>query len=345
MKRFSFYFLIVTAVWLTSCDKNTELVPAGKFDRGVFVVNEGNFGSGDGSVSFINPNGEVTQSIFSQANNGALLGDVVQSMYVADQMGFVVVNNSNRVEAVDINTFESRYSIVDAALPRYLVHQGAKGYLSEWVSFADPGRVTVFDLQTGEISNRITTDFGAEQLLISGEKLFVSNNFSATLSVIDLATESVDTTFTVGNGPGQMVADTDGSVWLICAGGYDANWNPALDGKIVKINPQTYEIMTTVALGMNVAGKLAASADQAFLYFYTGKSVYAFLKTANAPDLLFEETSATGFYGIGTDVAGTLYLADAKGFQAAGEVYTYQPDGTFREKYTVGRGPNGFLFR
>ena len=57
-----------------------------------------------------------------------------------------------------------------------------------------------------------------------------------------------------------------------------------------------------------------------------------------------EEAAAVSFYGIGVDQSGNVYAADAKGFAENGEVFVYNPAGELQNKYTVGRGPNGFAF-
>ena len=54
----------------------------------------------------------------------------------------------------------------------------------------------------------------------------------------------------------------------------------------------------------------------------------------------------SGFYGIGFDPKKQqIYLANAKGFQGNGEVTVFQKSGAEVSKFTVGRGPSGFLFR
>ena len=65
----------------------------GPFSSGIFVINEGNFGSDDGSISFIDPNGLVQNNIFSENNALRRLGDVVQSMYAIDTSAFILVNS------------------------------------------------------------------------------------------------------------------------------------------------------------------------------------------------------------------------------------------------------------
>ena len=85
MKVTQLYTLLLTALWLfSSCNTTTTCedcpLPNGDYSSGIFVVNEGPFG-GTGTISWYNPaTGEVQDSIFEKANNGAKLGQFVQSL-------------------------------------------------------------------------------------------------------------------------------------------------------------------------------------------------------------------------------------------------------------------------
>ncbi|MBW3546311.1 MAG: SMP-30/gluconolactonase/LRE family protein [Bacteroidetes bacterium] len=244
------------------------------------------------------------------------------------------------------DSLEIAYTLTDVSLPRYMASHEGKGYLTEWVSFNDAGRVTVFDLETGNIEKSITTGFGSEGILVAANKLFVTNNFTNNLVVIDMVSEQVTDTLNVGSSPAGMVTDAEGDVWVICSGGYDENFAPLNDGMLLEINPSDLSVKTEVALDQNVSGKIAANTDGHRLYYFSGNLIYAFdVSETEAPSsALVEESNAMGFYGIGVDKDGLIYAADAKGFAENGEVFRYNPDGTFIDKFAVGRGPNGFSF-
>ncbi|MEQ8583602.1 MAG: hypothetical protein RIC30_18935 [Marinoscillum sp.] len=344
MKNYLKCLLLMLPFILASCEEDTEPQQVGQFDAGIFVSNEGNYGEGDGSLSFISSAGVVSNNLFS-AVNGKALGDVVQSLHVGAGQLFAVVNNSNKIEAMTLDSLKSTYTITDVSLPRYMVSHDGVGFVSEWVSFSDPGRVTLFDLETGAIDKSITTDFGAEGLIISEGKLFVSNNFTTTVSVIDLASEEVVASIQVGNSPAGMVLDADGDVWVVCSGGYDANYAPLNDGKLVELNPASFEVKTETDLNANLSGKIAVAPSGRTIYYLMGNKVYSL--STDAPEggqVWVDEASAVSFYGLGVDQSGNVYTADAKGFAENGEVFVYSPAGAFQTKYNVGRGPNGFAF-
>lgn len=344
MIKFLNYFLIATSLMWFACDgTNPEPVINGLFEGGAFVSNEGNFGDADGSLSFIPADGAPINNVFSSVN-GAQLGDVVQSIHRSENLLFAVVNNSNKVVASSLDSMKLDYTITNVALPRYMTSANGKGYLTEWVSFTDEGGVTIFDLESGAIEKFIVTGFGAEGVLISGNKLFVSNNFSTTVSIIDVDSEVLIKTIEVGNAPALMIADAEGHLWVACAGGYDANYNPANDGKLVEFNSDG-QILNTVELETNFNGKISSNASGSTLYYSKGTSVYTVATTgANQPELLLELAEATAIYGLGVDSEGNVYMADAVGFAENGHVYKYSTDTELITRYSVGRGPNGFAF-
>jgi YVTN family beta-propeller protein len=357
MRTLHYYQLIlIAAILLTifSCD-DEDNQPAGEFEEGVFVINEGNFLDADGTISFINPHdGAVKQDLFGSVNNGLALGDVVQSMTIDGDFSYVVVNNSNKIEVVNANTFASEHSIPGLSLPRYFATLDGTGYVTEWVSFADPGRVTIIDLDDHTKGASVTTGYGAEDILAHDGLLYVSNNFSNTVSVIDPNELEVIKTIEVGNSPGKFLVDKDDMIWVVCGGGFDMDYNPLNDGKLVRLDPAKSEdesansVLINIDLGTNLTAKAAINGTKDKIFYYVGNTVYSINTTAtDAPGApLFTEANSTGFYGIGIDPENDLlYLADTKNFAGNGIVYRYTLSGEVVDNKVAGRGPNGFVFK
>lgn len=346
MKKLRANFLVAlfasTALFM-SCDDN-ESKPKGDFEKGVFVVNEGNFTAGDGSVTFFNPDSKTaTADIFGLVNDGLALGDVVQSMTIAGDEAYIVVNNDNKVEITNAYTFETIHTITDVKLPRYFATANGKGYLTEWVSFSESGRVSVIDLKTHAVTKTITTDFGSENLITVGAKIFVSNNFTNTISVINSSTDAVVKTIEVASSPGEFVVDAQNKLWVICGGDYKEN-----NGALVQIDPATEAVVKTIELTRNVPVKLSTDKTKNFLYFYAGKSVYKVSTSATTEPTaaLLTESNASSFYGMDVDSNnGVIYIGDPKGFVSNGTVYRYTLEGSFIDSFTAGKAPNGFVFK
>ncbi|MFT4738756.1 MAG: YVTN family beta-propeller protein, partial [Paraglaciecola sp.] len=234
------YYLLasITLLFLASCGSEEE-TPPGTYAQGLLVINEGNFGAGNGSLSFIDSEGEVIQNAFALANNGLQPGDIVQSVHETEDLILLVVNNSNILYALDKGELSITYQIEGLSLPRYATSAGSLGYVSEWVSFSDPGRITSFDLATGEMIDRINVGFGADELLIFENQLYVSNSFESSISVIDLTNFTEVSTINTSPSPGKISEAADGALWVLCGGGFDADFNNANDGALQKISNTT----------------------------------------------------------------------------------------------------------
>lgn len=354
VRKLVYWLQMFSTLVLAAACKEDEAVPAGRFEQGVFVVNEGNFSDADGTISYMDRAGSVTHDLFGLVNNERALGDVVQSMTIDGEFAYVVVNNSNKVEVVEANTFKSVYTLQGLKLPRYFTTYNGKGYLTEWVNFIDYGRVAVIDLEKREVIETITTDFGAENIVAHLGLIYVSNSFTNTVSVIDPEEGEVVNTIEVGDSPGVFLVDKENYLWVVCGGGYDEMYNPLNNGALVQLDPaltsdfQNNSIRKKIELHMNISPKAAIDAVNNIIYYYKGKSLYSIAPSAAEASAtpLLTEANAISFYGIGYEVtSGLVYLADSKAFSGNGKVFVYDTDGAFIKSVDSGRGPNGFVFR
>ncbi|MDH5367413.1 MAG: hypothetical protein OEW67_10520, partial [Cyclobacteriaceae bacterium] len=340
--------VLLAIVTLTSC-KDNEL-PKGAYESGVLVVNEGNFLDADGSLSHYNPNTGVAETnVFSKVNNGAILGDVVQSVTVNNDVAYVIVNNSNKVEVVNAHTLKSITSF-ESMIPRYMTIANGKGYITEWgADFATP-RVKVIDLTNHNALSEIIVESGAEQIVTANGKVYVANSWSNTISVIDPSSDKVVATIATDfYGISGLSVDVNDNVWGIYVGFTD--WStgspvPANDGAIVKINTTDNTIASSTSVGLNISSKVAMNSTGDKLLFMAGNSVYEFNTVDLSSTEIINESAAINFYGIGVDPAtDIIYAGDAKGFQGNGVVFRYNSDGSAIDSFNVGRGPNGFVFK
>ena len=71
---------------------------------GLFITNEGNFQYGNATLSYYDPETKTVENEVFYRANAMKLGDVAQSMTIRNDVGWVVVNNSHVIFAIDINT-------------------------------------------------------------------------------------------------------------------------------------------------------------------------------------------------------------------------------------------------
>ena len=337
-------------LFITSCDKEES---SGEYADGVFIANEGGFGNNNGSVSFYSYSTDsVYNNIFYSVNNRTL-GDVVQSVTLHNDKAYVVVNNSNKVEIADQNTFQEVGTISDVSLPRHLIAQSNTGYLSCW----GDNSVKVIDLETNTVTKSVTVASGPEKMRIVNNKLYVVNtggySVDSIVSVIDLASLEVVKEILVKYAPQDIVVDKDNKIWVLCFGKvvYDVvDPYPIIEesaSKIYKIDPESDAVVLEGELFQNQHPIQLEVSNDGTLYLgggYTFAGIYRLEIEGGSGALT--QIIADYVYGLninpGTNI---LYTLQAPTYTDPGILKRYELDGTLLGTYECGIGPNSASFK
>src|SRR3990172_2501093 len=131
-------FMVVALVLLslTGCKTSgTDTPPeTPPHTKGVYVLNEGNFGRPNSTLSFYVPDSNSTyQDVFGTVNSRSI-GDTGNDIVLFGTKGFIVVNNSHKVE---IFSTENNASLGTVQLPnkspRHIaVASETKAYVTNW---------------------------------------------------------------------------------------------------------------------------------------------------------------------------------------------------------------------
>lgn len=351
-KSLNIPILALTAVVLltAACKKEpviTDDPPAVvPYETGVFVVNEGPFQSGSGTVTFFNrTTKEVKQDIFNTENSRPL-GNIVQSITIYDGKAYIVVNNASKVEVVTVKDFKSAGVINNITMPRFMAGISAqKAYVSDW-----NGNVNVVNLSTFVVSSSIVVGGAPDKMLITGGKAYVlgSAGFTSdsTLHIINTSTDTKTSTLVIGDNPSDLTMDNAGKIWIICGGISDWN-NPANNthATLVRFNPATDSIEQTFDLGSTHFGaKIICNADKSKIYYTLSDGVYEM--AVNASQTTSVPVINKSFYALGFDnTSGFIYGADPKDYTGDGWVYRYNPSGfAVTDSFRAGVIPTGFAF-
>lgn len=353
-KRSPRFLLILTflSVLFYSCgDEFGEINTGGSQyakGNGVFIINEGNFGSGNGSLSFLNFDSlKIFNDVFYSANNRPL-GDVPFSMNFFEDEIWLVVNNSAKIEVIDGNDLTSKATISGFNSPRFILPlNNEQAYLSDFYS----PEITIINLKTRQTVGKIPIGCSSEQMIMAAGKVFAAfwSNFgfpgieNNMLIVIDPETNSLSDSVFVGKEPNSMVLDATGKLWVLCSGGFMAEEFPTLH----RINPQSLETEAVFTFPdiQTSPSSLRINGTGDTLYFLN-HGVYRMPTSGNAlPEPPFIPQNGQLFYTLGIDPrTSDILVSDAIDYQQRGMLFHYTSKGELKGTYNAGIIPGRFVF-
>jgi hypothetical protein len=325
MKQLTLF--IVVTVLLISCTKDPDNQP-GSFltGNGVFIINEGNFMGGNGSLSFYSYDSlKIFNDLFISVN-GRPLGDVPNSLAVSGELIYIVVNNSGKVEIADINTLVSVKTITGLKAPRNIsVINSTKAYVSSMYSDS----LAIIDLSDNSVSGYINLKRTSEAIAVIGNKAFVSNWIGGKeVMVINTDTDEVVDSIEVAMEPESMVIDKDKTLWVLCNGGWEREYNAELIG----VNTSTNKIEKRLIFPSKMSSPSCLQTDGSGSTLYYLETGVRKLRTdaASIPSAAYISESGHYFYKLGINpVNGDILVTDAVDYQQKGHLLIYKIDGTF----------------
>ena len=341
---------ILLLAFISSCGEDEPVMdPTPMYQADVLVINEGNFLSGDGTISTIDLTlNEVEFSKFA-STNGFPMAATIQSVTSYDNKYYFVTNNSHKIEVTDSNfksmaTIKSSDDIIFSS-PFDMAATGTTGFVSDWGQYNsgtfsfENGFIGVIDLTTSQLIAKIERASQPQDLLVLNGGLYVSNVSSNTISVLNPNTYVEDETIEVSFGHDKMLTDKNGKLWVICT-----------SGNLVQIDPETNIVLKTIdginTQGFNEKFVINQAGDKLYyLSFDWGTSmgaVYELDITATDPPtdpIILSQNS----YGLGIQ-NDLIYLGNSNAFQGNGVIEQYSLDGELQNTFDCGRGPNGFIF-
>ncbi len=307
---------------------------------GVYITNEGNFQFGNATVSYYNiADSTVAEDIYEAANNNPL-GDVCQSMYLFNGKAYIVVNNSGKVAVVNAVTFTEEATISGLASPRYfLPASNSKAYITDLTS----NTVSVVNLNDNTVSGSIAIPGWTEEMATVYGKVFVTNEKSDKVYVINSASDLVEDSIQIGYSSNSIKEDKNGKLWVLCAG----SETDAVYASLHRINPVTNQVEQSFQFPnhSDVPWKLDINQHNDTLYFINGSVFQMPVTAATLPATAFIEQGSHNFYGVGIDPnSGEIYVSDAIDYVQRGVVYRYKSDGTLLGSFQAGIIPGEFYF-
>lgn len=351
MKTLRFSFLALLAFFTLSCNPDRFIEqPLGEYQNGLFILNQGNFGAANSSISFLSNDLQTfVLDAFAATNADVTLGDTAQDIGFFENRMYVVVNNSNSVQVANRFTLNAETRITSQLNnPRYVAFGNGYLFVSNWgdgMSSTDD-YIAVYSLLSFNHVVNIPVSEGPERMLVVGNELFVAHKggfgFSDQISVIDTNQLNVSETITVGDVPDGIV-EFQGNIYVLCSGKPGWSSTPT-SGSLHRINPQTREVTQTWNFSSQNPNHLVAGTS---LYYAIDNEVFAFTPSQSAlPQTAIIQTGPQGVYGIYAlaHKDGKIYLGDAGNFSERGYLYIYSLSGQLLHNQQVGVIPTGIYF-
>lgn len=306
----------------------------------ILITNEGTFNWNNGSISLYKPlSHTISQNVFSQANNNIPLGDVAQSITQINNKAYVVINNSNKVEVIDINNFSSVATISGFNSPRHFLPINTnKAYVTDLYA----NSIQIVDLNNNSISGNIPLNGWTEELLLHNDSVYVCDMTNDNLLIIDPTNNTLIDSVKVGESPNSILIDQNNKIWIMCSGGINST-NP----KLIKFNPQNRTIEATYTFP-NISespGSMKINATGDRLYFLNSNVYRMGINSSTLPTSSFIPNNNNTFYSLGVDpINEDIYVSDAIDYVQNGVIFRYSVEGLLIHQFNAGIIPGAFLF-
>lgn len=346
-------FLLTALLALASCMKwdYGEVEDLESSASGLFVACEGNFQYGNATLSYYDPaSGKVQNEVFFRAN-GMRLGDVAQSMTVYGGRGWIVVNNSHVVFAIDLTTFKEVGRITGLTSPRYIHFvSDDKAYVTQlW-----DNRIFIVDPKRYEVTGYITVpdmamESGSTEQMVQYGKYVYCNCWSYQNSIIKIDTETdrVVDRLEVGVQPESMVMDKFNRIWTVTDGGYEGSPYGHSTPSLYRIDAEsmTIEQRWDFRKGDEPRSlRLNGARDK--IYWINDDVWCMDIAATRLPVRPWLESRGTRYYALTVSPAdGDVYVADAIDYQQQGVIYRYSPEARLKDEFYVGVTPGAFCWK
>ncbi len=336
MKQLIFIFLLIH---LFSCQEKEpiEKVEVSAYD--VIILNEGNFGSGNASLSVYNSQNKLIKNdVFRSNNKNRPIGDVVQSIHISGDTAFIVVNNSQKIEVVQLSTFKSIGKISGLSSPRYILPIGNhKAYVSDLYS----NSLQLIDLNNFIVQKNIPINGWIETMERIEDTAYVCDMTNNQLLLININTDSIFEHIQLIDQPVDVVQDKNNHLWVLCSGGFE------------KVNPRLYCINSSGTILKNIIfpnlkdypTNLVINKEKDEL-FYLNNGVFAMNITDNQlPNQASIFMNNQLFYGLSINPFNDeVYVTDAIDYQQKGIVYRYSTNFQLIDQFKAGIIPSEIVF-
>ena len=319
--------------------------------KGLYIICEGNFQYGNATLSYYDPQTKEVQNEIFYKVNGMRLGDVAQSMTIYDNKGWIVVNNSHVIFAIDPESCKEMGRIENLTSPRYIHFiNDEKAYVTQlWdnrIFIVNPKTYSV----TGyiEIPGMESFSGSTEQMVQLGEFVFCNCwSYQNKLIKIDTNADKVVGELEIGIQPNSLVIDKQHRIWTITEGGYEGSPYGYETPVLYCIDPETFSVLKTFDFKLGNSPSEIQINGNGDTLFWINDDIWSMPITADKlPTVPFLEFQNTKYYGLTVDPWNDdVYVADAIDYTQQGMIYRFSKFGELIDRFYVGVTPGAFCWK
>lgn len=306
-------------------------------EKKVFVINEGNYGSGNASVSLFDPGSGESVEDYYKFRNGSVAGDVAQSLSRINGNYYLVINNSNKILICN-DAFLKTGQINSLRSPRYILQvSNQKAYVSDLYDDA----ISIVNLNSNVKTGSIPCKGKTEKMLMLYNKVFVTNTESSYLYVINPVKDIIEDSIYVGVWASSLVSDKNDKVWVLSGG--EKNKQAA---RLSRIDPIGNVVETFFDFGADdLPSNLCINKTRDSLYYLNSGIFRLRVEETGLPAEAIVKPGSRNFYGLAVSPNDyKIYVADALLFTERSNVYVYDAAGGQEKMFKAGINASGFYF-
>lgn len=354
--KFYAFSMIALSLIAASCENEepSTTFPGNDTVAGMFVLNEGTFGAGNSTLSFVDlKNDTLYKDIFGKVNPDVSgnLGDAGNCIAVNNGKAYILT--SKFVEIIDAATCK-HIKRLEINSPRDIKFYNGNAYVSSYGVMKDVPNYkgVVYEINTDllEITKEVTVGYQPEEMVIKGNKLYVANSMSPdynnteydkNVSVINLDSFTFEKNIEVAINMHRMEIDSKGNIYVSSRGNYfdipsnlyviDTNKDAVVDTLNITVSDMCLsndKIYVTSAQWSSAIGGYEYSYS---LYDITKRNVVpgGFITDESTKDIKFP-------YGVAVNPENNdIYVTDAVDtyIPQNGKIYCFGADG--KKKWTM----------
>lgn len=355
MKKIRLFTCLFAALAMAaSCvEKDPEGGQNSELPSGILVLNEGNMGSNDASLSLREINTKTTREGVFRSVNNIQLGDTGQDILRCQDRLYIAVSGSKVIFVVDSNLkmkcmLEIFGEDSNKLTPRSMIYAAGKVYVTCYEGF-----LAEIDCKSYEY-RLVKVGPNPEGLAYLDGKIYVANSggmnyldgYNSDISVVDAATLKETGRIDVNCNPQNIISDGVSPLLYICSWGNYADIPAKLqiyDTASKELRDLGYADVHSIALAAE--GKLLVACGGYDAQWQVEGTIYSHDFATDTPEGEFSLHKFTPYYSLSTDPERGYVFVGTSNYKTNGNMYMLDDSGKVLDSWdTAGLNPHKGLY-